>query len=95
MIVQVECRPGHLGEPVPHRLYLGPRQVELLEILDWWPGVDHRYFKAKGEDGATYILRHDLTRGDWELTMYESASRRHAEAATVHPRDRTGQGSPA
>lgn len=79
MIVRVECRPGHRDEPMPRRLFLGGRPVELAEILDWWPGADHRYFKAKGEDGARYILRHDLARDCWELTLFEAAAYGGAE----------------
>ena len=74
MMVRVECRPGHRDEPMPLRLFFGARGVELVEILDWWPGADHQYFKARGEDGALYILRHDVARNAWELTMYQSAS---------------------
>jgi hypothetical protein len=51
------------------------RAVELLEVLDCWLGVDHRYFKMLGADGATYILRHDTARERWELTMYAAARR--------------------
>ena len=51
------------------------RAVELVEVLDCWLGVDHRYFKMLGDDGATYILRHDTARERWELTMYAAARR--------------------
>ena len=57
----------------PRRLSLDGRSVELVEVLDCWLGVDHRYFKMLGEDGATYILRHDTRRARWELTMYTAA----------------------
>ena len=44
-------------------------------MLDCWLGIDHRYFKMLGEDGATYILRHDTGSGRWELTMYAAVKR--------------------
>jgi hypothetical protein len=44
-------------------------------VLDCWLGIDHRYFKMLGDDGATYILRHDGARERWELTMYEARQR--------------------
>ena len=75
MLVQVECYAGHCGEETPRRLSFDGRSVELLEVLDCWLGVDHRYFKMLGEDGATYILRHDTVRQRWELTMYAAAPR--------------------
>jgi hypothetical protein len=48
-----------------------------VEVLDAWLAPDHGYFKLKGEDGDTYIVRHDERRGLWELTMF-SAERKDA-----------------
>ena len=76
MLVQVECYAGHRGEETPRRLSFDGRAVELVGLLDCWLGVDHRYFKMLGADGATYILRHDTARGHWELTLYAAARRR-------------------
>ena len=75
MLVQVECCAGHRGEEAPRRLSFDGRAVELIEVLDCWLGVDHRYFKMLGEDGATYVLRHDAVRDLWELTMYAAVPR--------------------
>jgi hypothetical protein len=75
MLVQVECYAGHRGEETPRRVRLDGRTVGLVEVLDCWLGVDHRYFKVRGDDGATYILRHDTASGRWELTMYAAAPR--------------------
>jgi hypothetical protein len=75
MLVRVECHAGHRGEETPRRLSFDKRSVGLVEVLDCWLGVDHRYFKMLGDDGATYILRHDTARGRWELTMYAAAPR--------------------
>jgi hypothetical protein len=70
MHVRVECYAGHRGEETPRRVSFDGRSVELVEVLDCWLGVDHRYFKMLGVDGATYILRHDRASGRWEMTMY-------------------------
>ena len=75
MIVKVACEPGHRGEATPRRLAFDRRTVELTEVLDCWLGADHRYFKMAGDDGAIYILRHDIARDLWELTMYAAAAR--------------------
>jgi len=40
-------------------------------VLDQWLAPDHRYFKVRGAEGATYLLRHDVVSGLWELIMYE------------------------
>jgi hypothetical protein len=73
MIVKVTCEPGHRGEATPRRLSFERRTAELTLVLDRWLGTDHRYFKMRGEDGAIYILRHDIARDCWELTMYAAA----------------------
>ncbi len=41
-----------------------------MDILDRWTAPDHRYFKCRGSDGDTYILRHDTMADFWELTLY-------------------------
>ena len=75
MLVQVDCYAGHRGEETPRRLRLDGRSVELVEVLDRWLGIDHRYFKMRGADRATYLLRHDSARGCWEMTLYEAPPR--------------------
>lgn len=74
MKVTVECYAGHRGEQTPQRLAFDGRTVALVELLDCWLAPEHRYFKMRGEDGATYILRHDTRRGRWELTLYDARS---------------------
>lgn len=70
----VECYAGHRGEQEPRRVHFSGRVIEVAEILDRWLAPDHRYFKLRGEDGATYILRHDEQRGMWELTYFQHAA---------------------
>ena len=71
MIVDVESYAGYRGEEEPRLIRLGPREVAVREVVDRWHGPDHRYFKLLGEDGALYILRHDLEAGRWELTLFD------------------------
>ena len=66
----VEATTGATGEPVPRRFTLGARSVEVTEILDRWPGLDHGYVKLRGSDGATYILRHEESAGAWQLVQF-------------------------
>ncbi len=75
MRIDVECYAGHKGEETPRRFFLGARPVEVAELLDSWLAPDHRYFKVRAADGATYILRHDVTAADWELVMYAGQDR--------------------
>lgn len=71
--LHVECYAGHRGEETPRRILFGDRPVEVAEVLDQWLAPDHRYFKVLGADGATYILRHDVPKGCWELSLFQSA----------------------
>jgi hypothetical protein len=73
LAVRVESHAGYRGEETPRRFSFGGRRVAVAEVLDAWLAPDHRYFKVRGDDGAAYILRHDVPGGRWELTMYERA----------------------
>ncbi len=66
----VECYAGYRGEETPRRFVLGGRPVAVAELLDAWLAPDHRYFKVRGDDGDTYILRHDPAADRWELTQF-------------------------
>jgi hypothetical protein len=68
--LRVECHSGYRGEENPRRFYLGRRKIEIIELLDRWLAPDHRYFKLRGDDGCLYILRHDISTGDWDLVMF-------------------------
>ncbi|UUZ74419.1 hypothetical protein LP414_18275 [Polaromonas sp. P1(28)-13] len=72
MGIRVECYAGYRGEQEPRAFHLGERRIEVKAILDRWLAPDHRYFKVQGDDGNTYILRHDEVSGDWEMTMYSA-----------------------
>jgi hypothetical protein len=71
--IRVNCYAGHRGEQTPRDFTIDDRRVAVREILDGWLAPDHRYFKVRGDDGDVYILRHDVSRGEWELTLYERA----------------------
>ena len=84
--IRVECRNAEEDfdpcgrdrehQSVPRRFFFGRRQVVTVDVIDRWLAADHRYFKLKGDDDATYILRHDLPTNRWELTLYDSANLR-------------------
>jgi hypothetical protein len=69
--LRVECYAGYKGEETPRVFYLGGRRIVVAEIIDRWLAPDHRYFKLKSEDGAHYIIRHDVNTDTWELTLFE------------------------
>jgi hypothetical protein len=67
MGVKVDCYAGYRDEETPRRFELDGRWVEVVEVIDRWFGVDHRYFKVRGDDGAVYLLRYDNETERWEL----------------------------
>jgi hypothetical protein len=72
LIVGVECYAGYRGEQTPRTLILGGRRVAVVEVVDAWLAPDYRYFKLRGDDGNTYIVRHDERSSSWELTMFRA-----------------------
>ena len=53
---------------------LGDRRIEVVEVLDQWLAPDHRYFKVRGDDGDTYIVRQDSPSGAWTLSAFRRES---------------------
>lgn len=70
LAVAVECHAGYRGEETPRAVVLGEQRIEVADVLDQWLAPTHRYFKLLGKDGHTYIVRHDVVTGAWELTMF-------------------------
>ena len=68
----VECYAGHRGEQTPRMLILGDRRIVVAEVVDAWLAPDYRYFKLRGSDGDTYLVRHDERSDTWELTMFRA-----------------------
>jgi hypothetical protein len=71
LTIDVDCYAGYRGEETPRAFSIHGRTVGVAEILDRWLAPDHRYFKLRGDDGDTYIIRHDAGSGRWELTLYQ------------------------
>lgn len=71
MKVRVECYSGYKAEETPRRVLLGNRQITVLDVIDRWLSPHHRYFKLRGDDGGTYILRQDVATQRWNLTMFQ------------------------
>ncbi|HVL57309.1 MAG TPA: hypothetical protein VM491_12445 [Burkholderiaceae bacterium] len=60
-----------LGIDEPRSFRLGERRTGVVDIIDRWLSYSHSYFKVRADDGATYILRHDLPTGQWEMTLFQ------------------------
>ena len=81
MKIRVECYAGYRGEETPRCLLFDERSIEVIEVIDRWFGPDHRYFKLRGSDQAIYIIRQDIPRDYWEMTMYQTPSPRNERGA--------------
>ena len=72
MRIEVDCAPGATGVQEPRSFRLGAQRVGVLEVLDRWLATTHAYFKVRTDDGALYILRHDLPQDRWEITLFRA-----------------------
>ena len=64
----VELQPGEAGS-VPARFGRPEAMRTVDEIVDRWPGEGHAYFRVRSGT-EIYILRHDASRGLWQLHFY-------------------------
>jgi hypothetical protein len=72
LMIRVECYSGHRGEQTPRALILGDRRIDVAEVVDAWLAPEYRYFKLRGADGNTYLVRHDERANVWELTLFRA-----------------------
>jgi hypothetical protein len=79
--LEVECDGD--AEQAPCLFRVGSRAVRVAEVVDRWPALDHVYVRLRGDDGAAYVLRHDLVCRSWQLALYR------------HGRLTDGQGLPS
>lgn len=82
-MIKVECHAGYRGEEYPVRFFIGQREVRVVDILDRWLAPTHRYFKIRGDDDSTYILRHDTDDGTWELTLFNRDGREETRLSST------------
>ena len=82
LTIGVECYAGHRGEQTPRSLILGDRRTAVVEVVDAWLAPDYRYFKLRGDDGNTYLVRHDERSDTWELTMFRAG---HVGSSNTSP----------
>ncbi|MBK8014586.1 MAG: hypothetical protein IPK13_24950 [Deltaproteobacteria bacterium] len=65
----MKCTDESAG-PVPASFSIRDRDVRVLELLDRWPGGECGYYKVRGDDGSTYILRQEARNQTWSLTFF-------------------------
>jgi hypothetical protein len=80
--IRVESYAGHRADEAPRAFVLGTRRITVAEELDRWLDPRHRYFKVRGDDGDTYILRYDVPTDTWELTLFSAGARGPRQSST-------------
>jgi hypothetical protein len=65
--ITVQTYAGYKGDERPVSFSREGRTFRILEIVDRWYDPDHSCFKVLADDGATYLLRHDMNDDSWEL----------------------------
>lgn len=73
--IKVACYAGYRAEETPRIIWFQSRKIEVEKVLDRWLDPEHRYFKLLGDDGAIYIIRHDMNTWAWELTFYQEVQK--------------------
>ena len=75
-MIHVDSYAGSKAGEHPRRFTWEGRNVEVAEVVDRWyeGGVDPRrpivdYFRVRGDDGETYLLRHSRKADAWYLVM--------------------------
>jgi hypothetical protein len=69
--IEVDCYAGYRDEQTPRVISIAGQRIDVDSVIDQWLAPDHRYFKLRGSDGNTYIVRHDSADDAWELTMFQ------------------------
>ena len=73
MRVHVEALRGGPGNAPPARFHLGDSTVEVTHVLDRWHGEGAVFFRVRGNDAHTYVLKRNLTSGgagSWEMVSF-------------------------
>jgi hypothetical protein len=81
--VKVECYAGYRADEEPRRCLIGDREICVDEIIDRWLDPAYRYFKIRGDDNGIYILRQDTKGDSWELTLFDSGTRKDTRLSST------------
>ena len=91
MKIEVECYSGYRGEETPQKLKMGPRHLEITEVVDRWLAPDYRYFKVRTQDEGVFILRRNVESSEWDLTFFTRGGEEVSPAPIQEQRPRLTQ----
>jgi len=72
MKISVQCYAGHRADERPLSFTVGERSIEVIALIDRWYEPAASYFKVRGNDGHTYILRHDEISDEWGMSFFRA-----------------------
>ena len=84
MRIDVVCAVGRAAEP--QRFVLGEHTIDIEALLDRWYGATVDYFRVRGDDGDTYVLKHVRPFGRWELACFTGRESRGTRIEATSPR---------
>lgn len=73
--LRVSCYAGHRGDERPRRFLRSGRWIEVETVEDAWTEPAHRCFRVRGDDGASYLLRHERASGRWSRARSQRGAR--------------------
>jgi hypothetical protein len=65
--IKVVTYSGYKANERPLRLRIDEKDLEVVQVIDRWYGVDHDYFKCLASDGQVYMLKWHRTHDQWFL----------------------------
>jgi hypothetical protein len=69
MEILVTSYAGYRGDETPRRFRIGEKEHEVKEVVARWLEPGFRWFKVRGQDGGTYLLRQHVESWKWELVF--------------------------
>jgi len=72
MPLKVQTYSGFKADERPVSFTFGEKVCWVEEVIDRWYGLDHAYFKLRGDDGNLYVLRHQTENDEWEMVLMEA-----------------------
>ena len=72
----VESQPDRDRGSIPRRIGFAGAMQDVVEILDEWPGQDHRYFRVRTADNARFLVRLNEIDQTWSLVFFEAEPER-------------------
>jgi hypothetical protein len=65
--IKVVAYSGYKANERPIQICVDDKDLEVVQMIDRWFGVDHDYFKCLANDGRVYVIKWHRTHDQWFL----------------------------